>query len=163
MFRLSKAAEYAIRGILHLAMNYSEKGDRISIIEEISKAQDVPEAYLAKILQSLVRKGFVKSFKGQKGGFALARPPKSISLLDVIEAMEGPLSLNYCLIYAGYCDREDYCPVHDAWAEAQRILVEYLSGCTFERLAASAIERMEKDGMRVAGVTLSNKNKVERG
>ena len=97
MFRLSKAAEYSIRGMLHLAMNSSE--DKLCDIDEIAKATDTPPAYLAKLLQSLVRKGFVRSFKGQKGGFSLARHPKDISLLNIIEAMEGPIFLNYCLIY----------------------------------------------------------------
>lgn len=136
MFRLSRAAEYAIRGVLHLSLHYSE--DKVIAIEEISKAQDVPAAYLAKLLQSLARKGFVKSLKGQKGGFVLTRHPKDISLLDVIEAMEGPICLNYCLIYAGYCDMDKYCPVHDAWFGAQKVLIDYLKDCTFEKLAVSA-------------------------
>ncbi|MCC7202589.1 MAG: Rrf2 family transcriptional regulator [Nitrospirae bacterium] len=139
MFRLSKAAEYSIRGLLHLALNHPE--DKLCDIEEIAKATDTPPAYLAKLLQQLVKKGFVHSFKGQKGGFTLARHPKDISLLDVIEAMEGPIFLNYCLIYEGYCDRDKTCPVHDVWGGAQKVLVDYLSGCSFERLAADAKEK----------------------
>ena len=139
MFRLSRAAEYSIRVMLHLAMNSSE--DKLCDIDEIAKATDTPPAYLAKLLQSLVRKGFVKSFKGQKGGFALARHPKDIKLLDVIEAMEGPIFLNYCLIYTGYCERDKICPVHDIWGGAQKVLVDYLSGCSFEQLAINAREK----------------------
>src|SRR3972149_2266239 len=108
MFRLSKAAEYSIRGILHLSINYSE--DRLCDIEEIAKATGTPPAYLAK-------------------------QPKDIKLLDVIEAMEGPLFLNYCLIYEGYCERDKMCPVHDVWGGAQKVLVDYLSACSFEQLA----------------------------
>lgn len=139
MFRLSRAAEYAIRGILHLSIHYKE--NRVIDIEKIAKAQNIPPAYLAKLLQSLSKKGFVKSFKGQKGGFLLTKPPKEISLLDVIEAMEGPFYLNYCLIYEGYCERDKVCSVHDAWTEAQRILLEYLKGCDFEQLAIAAEEK----------------------
>ena len=139
MFRLSKAAEYSIMGMLYLAMNSSE--DKLCDIDEIAKATDTPSAYLAKLLQSLVRKGFVRSFKGQKGGFSLARHPKDISLLDVIEAMEGPIFLNYCLIYYGYCERDKNCPVHDVWGGAQKVLVDYLSRCSFEQLATDAKEK----------------------
>lgn len=139
MFRLSKAAEYSIRGLLHLALNYQV--DKLCDIEEIAKATDTPPAYLAKLLQQLVKKGFVRSFKGQKGGFSLARHPRDISLLAVIEAMEGPIFLNYCLISEGYCERDKSCPVHDVWGGAQKVLVDYLSGCSFERLAVDAKEK----------------------
>lgn len=141
MFRLSKAAEYSIRGLLHLSIHYSE--DKLFDIEEIAKSTDTPPAYLAKLLQLLVRKGFVRSFKGQKGGFALARQPKEIKLLDVIEAMEGPIFLNYCLISEGYCDRDKFCSVHDVWNGAQKVLVDYLSGCSFEQLALDARAKKE--------------------
>ncbi|MCC6543630.1 MAG: Rrf2 family transcriptional regulator [Nitrospirae bacterium] len=141
MFRLSKAAEYSIRGLLHLSIHYSE--DKLCDIDEIAKSTDTPPAYLAKLLQLLVRKGFVKSFKGQKGGFALTRQPKDIKLLDVIEAMEGPIFLNYCLIYEGYCDRDKFCSVHDVWAGAQKVLIDYLGGCSFEQLVKDAIAKKE--------------------
>ena len=75
MFRLSKAAEYSIRGLLYLSIHYSE--DKLCDIEEIATSTDTPPAYLAKLLQLLVRKGFVRSFKGQKGGFlGVLDPPK---------------------------------------------------------------------------------------
>lgn len=141
MFKLSRAAEYAIRGILHLSIHYHE--DRVIDIEEIAKSQNIPPAYLAKLLQELARKGFLKSYKGQQGGFVLIKPPKLISLLDVIEAMEGPIFLNYCLIYSGYCDRELACPVHDVWVHAQKLLVDYLSNCNFEELALATKAKTE--------------------
>ncbi len=140
MFRLSRGAEYAVRGILYLSITYSE--EKVSVIEEISKAQDVPLPYMAKLFQSLARKGFVKSFKGQKGGFVLSKHPKDISLLDVIEAMEGPIFLNVCLIHDGYCPRDKVCPVHDVWGEAQRVFVDYLRKYNFERLAVSAEKKV---------------------
>lgn len=142
MFRLSRGAEYAVRGVLYLSLNYDE--GKVSVIEEISEAQDVPVAYLAKIFQKLSKRGFVKSFKGQKGGFTLAKPPKDIGLLDIIEAMEGPIFLNRCLIHAGYCPRDQVCPVHDVWIGAQQKLVDYLKSCDFEQLAVAAREKQER-------------------
>ncbi|MBI5874318.1 MAG: Rrf2 family transcriptional regulator [Deltaproteobacteria bacterium] len=132
MFRLSKAAEYAIRGVLHLSLK--AEGETCGI-DEIAKAQDVPPAYLAKLFQSLARKGFVKSFRGVEGGFVLTKKPKDISMLDVIEAMEGHIYLNDCLIHAGYCPKDDMCPVHNVWKEAQKRFIDYLKGCTFEYMA----------------------------
>ncbi|MBI3397946.1 MAG: Rrf2 family transcriptional regulator [Deltaproteobacteria bacterium] len=140
MFRLSKAAEYAIRGVLHLS--FKAEGETCGI-DEIAKAQGVPPAYLAKLFQSLARKGFVRSFRGVEGGFILTKRPKDITLLEIIEAMEGRICLNDCLIYAGYCPKDDVCPVHPVWKEAHKRFVDYLKGCTFEEMAnASKVKAM---------------------
>ncbi|MBI5287130.1 MAG: RrF2 family transcriptional regulator [Deltaproteobacteria bacterium] len=141
MFRLSKAAEYTIRGLQYLA---TQPEGKVSYIEEIAKAQDVPPAYLAKLFQDLARKGFVKSYRGIGGGFGLARTPKDTTLLEVIEAMEGPIFLNDCLIHKGFCPRDEVCPVHKIWREAQKKFLEVLRSCTFEDLARSA--RLKKNG-----------------
>ncbi len=140
MFRLSKAAEYAIRGILYLSLKW---GEGASGVEEIARAQDVPAPYLSKLLQILTKKGFVKSYRGAEGGFVLMRPPRDITLLEVIEAVEGPIYLNDCLIRAGYCPRDRECPVHDVWKEAQHKLLECLRNYTFEDLARAARRKME--------------------
>ena len=141
MFRLSRGAEYSIRGILYLSIKYAE--EKVLVIEEISQASQVPVPYMAKLFQTLARKGFVKSFKGQKGGFILSKSPKEISMLDVIEAMEGPVYLNVCLINEGYCSRDLTCSVHDVWTEAQRRLFDYLKVCDFEQLAINARKKQE--------------------
>jgi Rrf2 family protein len=140
MFRLSKAAEYAIRGVLYL----SGKSDtKTTGIEEIAKAQDVPPAYLAKLFQTLAKKGFVRSVRGHDGGFILARKPEEISFLEIIEAVEGPIFLNECLIHEGFCPKDDVCPVHDIWKEAQDRLLDFLRGCDF-KLIAEAGEKKTK-------------------
>lgn len=143
MFRLSRAAEYAIRGMLHLSC----KSDSETLgIEEVSKAQDVPSAYLAKLFQLLAKKGYVRSFRGAGGGFALAKNPKDITLLEIIETIEGRIFLNDCLIREGYCPRDNVCPVHDVWNEAQKKFLDYLNNCTFEQLAASARKKQKQKG-----------------
>ncbi|MEE9614246.1 MAG: Rrf2 family transcriptional regulator [Thermodesulfobacteriota bacterium] len=140
MFRLSRGAEYAIRGILHLA---SEPEGKISFIEEIARAQDTPKAYLAKIFQALTKKGFLKSFRGPDGGFMLTRPAAEVSVLDIIEAMEGPVHLNECLIHKGYCARDTFCPIHDVWHEAQKRLMDFLASCSFADLAEAGRKKQE--------------------
>ena len=132
MFKLSRGAEYAIRGVLYLS---TQPRGKVSYIEEISKSQEAPKAYLAKIFQVLAKKGYLKSYRGPEGGFALIKDPKTISVLDIIEAMEGPVHLNECLIHAGYCQRDKFCPVHDMWHMAQKKLMDFLSACSFEDLA----------------------------
>lgn len=135
MFKLSRGAEYAIRGLLYMSMQ--PKG-KISFIEEISTAQEVPKAYLAKIFQQLSKKGFVKSYRGPEGGFLLLKAPKDINLFETIEAIEGPIHLNECLIHDGFCPRDQVCPIHEVWHEAQSRFIGFLNDSTFAQLADSA-------------------------
>jgi len=107
MFRLSKGSEYAIRGILYLAM---QQPGKICFIDEIAQVQEVPRAYLAKIFQTLGKKGYLKSTRGPGGGFELGKPSAEINMLEIIETMEGDVKLNDCLIRSGYCHREQLCP-----------------------------------------------------
>lgn len=141
MFKLSRGAEYAIRGLLYMALQPEGK---ISYIEEISDAQDVPRAYLAKIFQQLSKKGFVKSFRGPEGGFLLLKLPKDISLFETIEAIEGPMHLNECLIHDGYCPRDKVCPIHDVWREAQSRFIGFLNESNFADLAEAGRKKSPK-------------------
>jgi len=86
MLQLTRDGEYAVRAILFLA---SQPLGKISLISEISKVQDIPKSYLAKIMQHLVKVGLVNSRRGAKGGFFLARPADRITLRQTIEAVEG--------------------------------------------------------------------------
>ncbi|HAO92603.1 MAG: hypothetical protein A2X93_09925 [Deltaproteobacteria bacterium GWC2_56_8] len=134
MLQLTRDGEYAVRAVLYLATHE----DRISLISEISESQDVPKSYLSKIMQSLTRAGLVKSRRGAKGGFFLARPAGSITLRETIEAVEGPIHLNVCLIKKGECPKDDACPVHPVWREAQKKLFEVLESKTMLDLARDA-------------------------
>ena len=141
MFRLSRAAEYSIRGILHLSG--TPVGETVDVVR-IAKAQRVPPAYLAKLLQTLSKKGFVMSTRGPDGGFVLAKSPERINVLEVIEAVEGPIYLNDCLIQAGRCKMDTVCPVHDVWHEAQKRFLDYLHGSTFKDLVKAARQKAKK-------------------
>ncbi len=138
MFRLSKGSEYAIRGVLYLAM---QQPGKICFIDEIAEVQEVPRAYLAKIFQTLSKKGYLKSTRGPGGGFELSRPSSEINMLEIIETMEGEVKLNDCLIRSGYCHREQLCSLHDVWKEAQGKFLAYLSESTFEKLALNSIAK----------------------
>src|SRR5512147_1501351 len=110
--KLTRGGEYAIRGVLYLAQ---QNDGKVNMLSAIAKAQDVPPRFLAKIFQALAKAGIVKSHRGAKGGFSLARPASDVTLKDVIEAIEGPLFLNVCLAVPGECSREALCPIHSVW------------------------------------------------
>lgn len=137
MLQLTKEGEYAVRALLYLA---SQPDGKHCLINDIAEAQEVPRNYLSKIMQHLARAGFVKSRRGSKGGFLLARPADEITMRQVIEAVEGPIFLNVCLIREGECHRDDLCPVHPVWKEAQRRLFEVLDSKTMAALAKDAVE-----------------------
>lgn len=115
MFKLSRKGEYAIRLILHLAADPA----KVCTTSDIAKAQDIPSAFLKKIIQDLRPSGFIASAKGQKGGITLNVPPEKISVSDIIQAVEGPLFLNVCLVKKGACTRDEVCPVHEMWKKCQ--------------------------------------------
>jgi len=131
--KLTKGTDYGMLGILYLARQPRE---RVVLISEIAQAQDVPESYLAKIFQDLAKAGLVRSHRGARGGFTLARSAADITLRQVIEAIEGPLALNRCLDPREGCERAEDCPVHAALASAQTMLISALDNVTLKSLAA---------------------------
>lgn len=130
--KLTRGTDYGIQGLLYLA----QKPPRVvSIISDISAAQDVPESYLAKVFQELCRAGLVISYRGAKGGFTLARDPSEITVRQVIEAIEGPIALNRCLDPREGCDRIDNCALYPVLREAQERLIEVLESKTLKDLS----------------------------
>jgi Rrf2 family protein len=134
--QLTRGSEYAIRAILDLA----SKPDETKIqLKEIAARMDIPEDFLAKIFQILNRTGIVKSFRGTKGGYTLAKPPEQITLKDIISAVDGPIKLNKCIdaqcIDDVKCNYTEKCPVHDVWMEAQNSLLNILHKANFKVLA----------------------------
>lgn len=146
MLQLTRDGEYAVRAVVFLA---SQPEGKVSLINEISEVQEVPKSYLSKIMQHLTRAGLVKSRRGARGGFTLARPAGSITLREAIEAVEGPIFLNVCLIRKGECHRDDLCPVHPVWKEAQKKLMEVLDGKTLADLVKDA-ESIKKSAKKTA-------------
>ena len=129
--KLTRGGEYGIRGVLYLAR---QEVGRVSMLSAIAKAQNVPPRFLAKIFQALAKAGVVKSHRGAKGGFSLAKPAADITMKDVIEAIEGPIQLNVCLIGEGECSRDKLCGVHPIWEEAQQKMMDVLARGNFADL-----------------------------
>ncbi len=137
---ISRRIDYGIRVILDLAT--LPQNGRAST-QEIAERQKIPAPFLAKIISQLSLAGLVATQRGAGGGVELARPPAEISLLQVIEALEGPIRLNWCAIEPSLCPRDRHCPVHNIWAEAQAQLAELLSRTTFADLTAAAHQKAD--------------------
>lgn len=129
---LGRKGDYAIRAVLDLARHH---GDGRRKAREIASEMDIPARYLPQILAILVRAKLLIAVAGRKGGYALARDPQTISLLEVVEAAEGPVDREECVLRGGPCDWEQACPVHQAWSRAQKAFVDQLRATTFAELA----------------------------
>lgn len=136
--QVTRGTDYGVRVMCHLAS--MPLGTRVKI-DGLAEAAEVPKSFLSKILQRLVGAGLIHSQRGADGGFELARSPASISLLDVVTALEGPLALNSCLMATDRCHRQPWCPVHLVWAEAQVRMAEVLSGAKLDKLATDNLQR----------------------
>jgi Rrf2 family protein len=115
----------------------SGRVDRIVMVDEIAREMATPKSFLAKILQKLVKAGVVQSFRGVKGGFRLNRAPEDISLLDVIEAVEGAIALNACAIDNTVCGFSSTCAVHPIWIKLREEFNQLLKRHNFADIAAS--------------------------
>lgn len=132
MMELTRKGEYAIRGIVYLA---AQPVDRVCLLSDIAAAVDVPPTFLAKIFQQFSKIGLVRSYRGTGGGFLLGRIPEKITLLEVVEAVEGPIIPNRCVVGSGECARDASCTVHPVWKKVQKQVREVLEGVTLKDLA----------------------------
>lgn len=130
--QLTLTSDYAARVLIYLAtLPPGARRNR----DELAEAGQVPVHFLGKILQALARAGLIVSQRGMAGGFSLARPAEQLTLLDVVEAVEGPLALNRCLSAATPCSRQAWCAAHALWARAQRALADVLRSSSILELA----------------------------
>lgn len=129
---IGRRGDYAVRAVLDLAHAYGT-GRRKT--REIAAAMEIPRSYLPQILADLVSAGLLVGTAGKAGGYELRRPPSQITLLDVVELMDGPIDLSRCLLRGIPCGTDGYCAAHEAWATAQAALAGSLAETTFEQLA----------------------------
>lgn len=125
--QITRQADYAVRAVLHLARN----GDQRIATSKIAEEQRIPPSFLAKIISQLSIAGLLHTSRGAHGGVTLARDAKEITLLEVVEAIDGPIQLNECVGDNGICSFDDTCPLRPVWCEAQEDLVGRLKGTSF--------------------------------
>lgn len=126
-----------MRGLIYLAR---QRPGEVVLVADIAAAMEVPDSFLAKIFQNLARAGLVRSTRGHGGGYALARPPAKITLLEVVECVEGPIVLNDCTdpitVEGETMACTSACSAQEVWQEVQEAVRGILEKKTMDELAA---------------------------
>ena len=130
--QITRQADYAVRAVLHLARS----GDTRTATSVIAEQQKIPPSFLAKIISQLSIAGLLHTSRGARGGVTLARHAGEITLLEVIEAIDGPIQLNECVGDTSTCSFDKDCPLRPVWCEAQEELVGRLKGTNFADMVA---------------------------
>jgi Rrf2 family protein len=133
MLQIARHTDYAARIVLHLACMGE---DAQASIADIAEQRMLPVFFVRRLIGKLVQGGILASSRGSAGGIRLARPAHSITLLDVVQVMEGPIALNHCLDTGHLCPFASACPVQSVWADATRALEATLAAARFDTLAA---------------------------
>jgi len=131
--RLGRRGDYALRAMISVARHPA--GERRKT-REITDEMALPERYTTQILASLARGGLLSAVAGRDGGYCLGRPASEISVLEVVELAEGPITVDECILRGGPCDWVRVCPMHATWSEAQEALTARLAATSLADLAA---------------------------
>ena len=129
--KISTKGRYGLRILLDLALNDSEKP---RMIRDISESQHISEKYISRLIIELRKAGMVKSIRGSKGGYRISREPKEITLLDVVEVMEGPVSIVDCVSARDCCPRIASCVTREIWTELNNQIREALQKITLQEI-----------------------------
>lgn len=130
--QITRQADYAIRAVLHVS-----KLDQNQLVStsQIAEAQRIPPSFLAKIISQLSVAGILQTARGARGGVTLAKPAVQITLLEVVEAIDGPILLNQCVNDEHACSFGQECPLQPVWCNAQSELIQRLSETNFGQFA----------------------------
>lgn len=141
MLSLSQTTGYAIKALACLP----ESGAPPRQIADVARCTRIPRAYLAKIVNRLVRQGLVSARRGHRGGIALAQPAARITLLNIVEAVEGPDWLGHCLLGLDECRNQQECPTHGFWMEICRQIRDKLGATSLAEVIAAFPDRPNCD------------------
>jgi len=134
----SRSAEYAIRAVVHMA---ALPPGEYALVKHIAAEGGIPPHFLAKILQELARDGFLHSSKGPRGGFRLRQPAGEISMLQIVEAVDGAGRFDRCIGGSPECNDRVACGMHDSWKALRSRIIEYLEGTSVADLAQALSEK----------------------
>ena len=135
--RIATKSHYGLRFMIDLAEHWGESPQSM---REVAERQQISKKYLEQVAALLASKGLVKTSRGHRGGYELARAPENITMADILEATEGDLELLDCLKDSRMCDRSGGCLSIMAWQGLQRTMVDYLSSQSLQDLAKPTIE-----------------------
>jgi Rrf2 family protein len=137
MLEITRQADYALRASVEVAR--LPEGERAPTAA-IAERQQIPLPFLAKIVSQLVVRGVLEATRGASGGVSLARAADNVTMLEIIEAIDGPITINRCTRDASACDMSPTCPFCEIFTEAQRALVDKLHNTTLAQLVARSEE-----------------------
>ncbi len=126
--QITKQADYALRAVMYLAK--MGNGDKAAT-RDIAENQQIPPSFLAKIISQLSIAGLILTSRGARGGVMLARPASEVSILDVVEAIDGPMLLNECTSAPHLCPFGSDCPLRQVWCDTRKEMHQRLSSATF--------------------------------
>ena len=141
---IRRNTDYALRLAANLAMEYNSQSALSATV--LSKKNNVPYPLTCKLLQKFQQAGIVKSTLGSKGGFKLARDPKDISFRDLIETIQGPISVNRCLLGPYSCPMKGHCPLHPKLVGLQKEIEHHLTTTTLADVAGAKAAQMQSMG-----------------
>ena len=131
--KLSTRSTYGVRAMLALALQ--QPGTGPLMVRDIAEQHHLPATYLEQLMVLLRKAGWVSATRGAHGGYALARPAAEITLAEIIEVLEGPLSLADCPTGAGCCGHPESCAVYGLWQQASQALIDVFGNITLGTLA----------------------------
>ena len=137
----SRSAEYAIRAFMHLA---TVPPGKYAMVKHIAEQSDIPTHFLAKILQQLARKGFLRSSKGPTGGFSLRRPAAEITIIELVESIDGLADYQRCPGGMTECNDDQPCGLHDSWKLLRDRIIEYLERTTIADLSDARDQKIKQ-------------------
>jgi Rrf2 family transcriptional regulator, iron-sulfur cluster assembly transcription factor len=138
----SSASEYAIRALVYMA----SRGEELVKLREISEAESIPAPFLSNVLNRLVATGLLRSHRGPTGGYAFARDPGTIRLLDIREAIDGLGDLEACVVGLRDCSDQAPCSVHTRWKPVREEVRRFLTETTLETLVRAKAELPDRNG-----------------
>ena len=127
---ITRNTDYAIRALSYIA----EQGEKIVSADQMVKCLDMPRPFLRRILQTLNKKGLLKSYKGKGGGFALTVSPGEITIIDLMKIFQGPIKLNECTFKKKVCPNIKDCPLKKKIDEIEKEVILRLKAITLESL-----------------------------
>jgi Rrf2 family protein len=130
--KVTRASDYAIRALIHMAR---KPIGTTFMRSELAQECDIPDSFLGKILQNLAKSEILSSERGKKGGFKVAKELDSITIFDVVSAIEGDIAINKCIFDEDFCSLVHSCTAHVMWAEIQDSLVDLLKSYTLAKLS----------------------------
>lgn len=127
----TRRSDYGMRAVICLAGTTRD----LVTAAEIAEEMEIPQGFLHQVLQELQRGGLIRSTSGRRGGYALTRRPEEISVLEVLEALEGPLGVGECALRGGPCRWDDVCALHEVWSAGRAAFCESLASSSLADVA----------------------------